>query len=107
MWEWFWFIVPWELKLAVFAVIGILVYLFAVATFGADRVNRYIVPAVILVVTLGLVNKFQQEGWKAKAARDMREADKAIERAKKARETAVQHNSDPDNLRKDDGYRRD
>lgn len=75
MWEWFWFILPWEFKLVFFAALATVVYLAAGAFLGFDKVNRYIVPIVLVVVTLGLVNRFQQQGWKAKEEADKKDAE--------------------------------
>ena len=106
MWEWFWFVLPWELKVGFLAVIVAALFIMAGATFGFDRVRRFILPAVALVVTFGLVNKFQKQGWEARAKKEMAIADKHIERARRARAAAERDNADPERLRADDGHKR-
>jgi hypothetical protein len=107
MWEWFWYVLPFELKLGLFAMIAAALFIIAGTAFGFDRVRRFILPAIAIVVTLGMVNKFQKQGWDAKAKKEMKIADKHIERARRARAAAEQANADPKKLREDDGFRRD
>lgn len=46
-------------------------------------------------------------GWKAKEQADMRDVQKAIDRATTARAKQEKLNADPKHLRDDDGFRRD
>lgn len=106
MWEWFWYALPWEFKLGLFAVIAASILLMAVMIFGYERVRRFILPALGLVAVFGLWNKSQREGWLAREKKEMEIANKHIERARKARERADRDNADPERLRDDDGYKR-
>jgi hypothetical protein len=65
----------------------------------------------VIVASLGAASIFFQKGYEAGTDAVLRkankDADKAIERARKVRDRANADNSDPNQVRKDDGYRRD
>jgi hypothetical protein len=53
-------------------------------------------------------NLLARQGWEQKAKKDNRDAERAIDRAVKARKKAEEVvRKDPDRLRDDDGFRRD
>ena len=60
--------------------------------------------AASLAAWLG-ANLIARQGWEQKAKKDMRDADKLIERSQAARRKAEA--AAPDHLRDDDGFRRD
>ncbi len=99
LWQWLYFMVPWWLWTIV--AIGLLVLawrLFKVPP-------KWLFPAAAILLALLGYNRAAQSGWKAKEERDLRDADKLIEKARKAR---VRANAIPvENRRDNDGFRRD
>lgn len=66
--------------------------------------------ALIILAAFGgstALQKARQAGYKDREKREMQNANKAIDRANKARQKADEINADPNNVFKDDGYRRD
>lgn len=106
MLEWFWFSLPWEVKLGLFATIAATIYVMGGATFGFQKMHKFIIPLVALVVTFGLVNKFQKEGWDARVKKDLAIADKHIERARRTRAAADRDAAADGGLRSDDEFKR-
>ena len=97
-WAVFWFLIEyWFITAWVLAVVGTWVVFgrkmaLVVATAGVGHV----------LYTMG--RKAGEDRYLRKANRD---ADKAIERARKVRADADKHNADPQRLRESDGWRRD
>ena len=56
----------------------------------------------LLLYTFGV-----KQGAAAKTKKDIRDAQRAIDKARTARAAADKRNADPDEVTKDDGYRRD
>lgn len=98
-WEWLWYTVPWWVKIPVGLGIALVVWRL-VGTKWA------IVAGAVIFAALGY-NKAAQAGWKAKEQRDMKDADKLIQKASQARSKAEKLAADPRHLRDDDGFRRD
>lgn len=97
--DWFLFILPWWVKVGG----GVIIALIILRLLGW----KASVAAIVAVVTLGAVNRGQQQGWEARLKKDNADADKAIERARAARAAADRHNANAGELRKPDKYRRD
>lgn len=108
LWEWFWFQLPWWLKVILIGIPLAVAYAVVGMTVGWDKMRRWIVPGAIFLVTLGLVNRFQQQGWKAKEERDRQIAEDMAQRAEEVREEIREEiRQRPDRLRDNDGFRRD
>jgi hypothetical protein len=90
MWEWFWFFVPFEIKIAVVVVFGLAIYIGAGTLF---RWPEWITPKWLIWIVAGVAtvlgaNILAQRGWRAKEARDMKDAGKFIEKARQSRQNA-------------------
>ncbi len=99
VWSFFWYAIPWWAKAGgALAAVGYLYFVWRVPP------RWLLVAAAIVAAALGY-NQAAQKGWRAKEQRDMRDADKLIEKARQAR---VQAERVPvENRRDDDGFRRD
>lgn len=107
MWEFLLYVIPWYVQVAVVALFVAVMFLVAVKIFGWERVRRYLLPVAALLGAGALLSRSRQAGWKDKAKRDMREADKLIDKSRETRKQAEKDNADPKRLRDDDGFRRD
>lgn len=77
---WLFYELPWYVQVGILAiVVGIPIYILAVAIFGAQVANRYIIHGVILLVTIGAASRWRQQGWDA----HKEELKRAEERAEK------------------------
>lgn len=90
---------PWEIQvLAGLLIVGALAFMFRVPP-------KWLIPiAATIAAGLGYTHA-ARKGWQAKERRDMRDADKLIEKARAARQKADR--LPVENLRDDDGHRRD
>jgi hypothetical protein len=93
--------VPWW----AYAILAGLVVLGLAYLFHVD--SRHLITVAVLLAAAIFSAKMAQGGWKAKEQADMREAEKAVDRATKAREKQKELNNDPKNLRAHDRYERD
>lgn len=68
--------------------------------------NAAVAVAGYLAVAVALLSRLRgrQEGWEARVKKDTRDAEKLVERIKKARRDAAARQ--PDRLRDDDGFKR-
>lgn len=97
--EWLFYQVPWWAWALLVVVVGLLLWRLAKVP------PKWILPIIALVAAALGYQQAAQRGWKAKEARDMRDADKLIEKARAARQKA--ESVPVENLRDDDGWRRD
>jgi len=97
----------WLLNLIPWWVYAVVAGLFLIVTrswLGSWR-NVIAVAGVALGAILSL--RGFQKGWAAKVKKDIKDADKVIAKANKARADADAHNADPGKLHESDGFKRD
>jgi len=99
-WNWLFYTVHWS----VWAILGLTI-VGAVQYFWGWQKALAALGVVAGVVLLG---RARQQGWQDKVKADLKAADKLIAKASKARSDAAKDlAAHPDDLRKDDGFRRD
>ena len=91
--------VPWWVLLVAGAVVGLVVY----RALGA----RMAILAAAVVAVLVAHSKGAQSGWKAREAKGARDAQRAIDRAARARAASDRRNAGSDRVFDNDGWRRD
>lgn len=90
LWNWFWWFVPWEIKVAVVVGLALALYVAAGTLF---RWPAWITPKWLIWIVAGIAtvlgaNMLAQRGWRAKEARDLRDAEKFIDKARQSRQNA-------------------
>jgi len=99
-WNWIIYSVPWW----VWTILGLII-VGAVQYFWGWQKALAALGVVAAVVLLG---RSRQQGWEDKVKADLRAADKLIGRAVEARAKAeAEAAKHPENIRDDDGFRRD
>lgn len=94
------FHIPW----VVWAIIALAVVATAAYVFHVD--SRHLIWIAGIAAAAVFSQSLARKGWQAKELRDIADANKAIDRAKRAREKQEEINRDPKNLRKPDRYMR-
>jgi hypothetical protein len=108
LWDVLVHIVPWWVQLALAVGVLAALFLLAVKVFGWERVRPFVLPAFAVVGAGVLLSRARQKGWQDKIAADIKAADKLIATATKARAEAERKQREhPEDLRDDDGFRRD
>lgn len=108
LWDVLVYMLPWWAQLAIAATALAGLFLLAVKVFGWERVRPFVVPAFAVVGAGALLSRARQKGWQDKIAADMRAADQLIAKATKARAEAERKQREhPEDLRDDDGFKRD
>lgn len=107
MLDWLIYQVPWwvwaGLALAIYAA-GLYV---AAAFFGWQRVRPFALPVLAVIGALSMVGRSRQQGWQDKVDRDLKAADKLIDRAARTRAKAEADARQPGKLREKDEFMRD
>lgn len=102
--EWFGYDLPWWIWVA--PSVGGAIALFLVASRLIGWRNALLAVAAYAVAAVAILSRLRgrQEGWEDRARKDARDAEKLVERIKKARDDA--RTRPADKLRDDDGFKR-
>lgn len=75
---WLFYELPWYVQIGILAIaVGIPIYILAVAIFGAQVANRYLLHGIILIVTIGMASRWRQQGWNARKDEEKRAEERA------------------------------
>jgi len=97
----------WLLNLIPWWVYAVVAGLLLIAARGWLGSWRNVLLAALAAAGAILSLRGFQKGWAAKVKKDIKDADKVIAKASRARADADAHNSDPGKLHESDGFKRD
>lgn len=110
MLDWLIYQVPWWM----WAGLALLLYAaglyVAAAFFGWQRVRPFALPVIAVIGAIAMLQRSRQQGWEDKVKKDLKAADKLIDRAAETRrraEAEIAAQQKKGKLRDDDGFRRD
>ena len=107
MLDWLIYQVPWWVWVGLALVVYAAGLYVAAAFFGWQRVRPFALPVLAVIGALGMLGRSRQQGWQDKVNRDLKAADKLIDRAARTRAKAEADAQKPGKLREKDEFMRD
>lgn len=110
MLEWVIYGFPWWVWALLFLGLYALGLFLAAGIFGWKRVRPFALPFLAIIAAFAMLHRSRQEGWEDKVKKDLKAADKLIDRAAETRrraEAEIAAQQKKGKLRDDDGFRRE